>query len=133
MAIAKIGHEYLALDISDTDATHSWSVWRVRTIQNRKRSSGITVRYVYAILVESWTWGKRSTKAGDYGWLDPVPEWCRKKWRADEEPRGIFKTKKDAIKHELATHKKYMSPEDYDDPAMFDRITTKLENMLKRA
>lgn len=111
--------------------------YRVRSIQNRRPKFGgrpglITVRYVYAILVADYTWGKRSTKAGDYGWLPRIPEWCRHKWRAGEEPSGMFATKKAAIKHELERYKR-CTWEDFDTPGMHEKILTKLENMLKRA
>lgn len=133
----KIGAEYFSLTVDEDNATHDWSIYRVRTIQNRRPKFGsrpgiITVRYVYAILVADWTWGKRSTKSGDYGWLPRIPQWCRHKWRADEEPRNMFKTKKAAIKHELDGYRD-ASPEDFDNPDMLPKIIAKLENMLKRA
>lgn len=133
----KIGAEYFSLNIDEDNATHDWSIYRVRTIQNRKPKFGgrvglITVRYVYAILVESYTWGKRSTKSGDYGWLPNIPQWCRHKWRADAEPSDMFKTKKAAIRHELDRYKEYVR-DDFDNPDMHLKILTKLENMLKRA
>jgi len=135
MKPAKIGDEYFMLIISD-DLTHEWWIYRVRSIQNRTVDNGYppliprrVIRYVYAIAVFSWTWGKRSTKSGDYGWLDPISDDWRKKWRADEEPRDLFKTKKAAIKYEIATH----DPEYFDDPAESARVLTKLQNMLKRS
>jgi len=133
----KIGAEYFSLNVDEDDATHDWSIYRIRSIQNRKPRFGgrpglITVRYVYAILVADWTYGKRSTKSGDYGWLPNIPQWCRHKWRVTDEPSGIFKTKKAAIKRELDRYKDYVQ-DDLDNPDMLPKILTKLENMLKRA
>src|SRR5690606_8090719 len=131
----KIGDEYFMLIIND-DLSHEWWIYRVRSIQNRTVDNGYPplikpriIRYVYAIAVFSWTWGKRSTKTGDYGWTDSISDDWRKKWRADEEPRDLFKTKKAAIKYEIATH----DPENFDDPAEGARVLTKLQNMLKRS
>lgn len=132
----KIGDEYFMLIISD-DGSHEWWIYRVRSIQNRNttdrayqgRLPDHFVRYVYAIAVFSWTWGKRSAKSGDYGWLDPISDDWRKKWRADEEPRDLFRTKKAAIKYEIAQH----DPTYYDDPEQGAKILAKLQNMLKRA
>lgn len=133
----KIGAEYFSLNIDEENGSHDWSTHRVRSLQNRRLKFGgrpgmITVRYVYAILVADYTWGKRSTKSGDYGWLPRIPQWCRHKWRVTDEPSGMFKTKKAAIQHELDRYKKY-TREDFDTPGMHEKILTKLENMLKRA
>lgn len=133
---AKIGDEYFRLFVND-DGMHEWWTYRVRSIQNRNitpkeyqgRLPDRIVRYVYAVAIFSWTWGKLSTKAGDYGWLDPISDDWRVKWRADEEPRDLFRTKKAALKYEIATH----DPEYFDDPAEGVRVLTKLQNMLKRA
>lgn len=131
MKPAKIGDEYFSLYIDEETLSHEWWIYRVRSIQNRKVAawSDRTTRYVYAIAVFSWTWGKRSTKSGDYGWLDPISDDWRKKWRADEEPRDLFRTKKAAIKYEIASH----DPRYYDDPEQGAKILAKLQNMIKRA
>ncbi|WJI45082.1 hypothetical protein NL532_32080 [Mesorhizobium sp. C120A] len=37
----------------------------------------IRTRVAYFTLKASFTWGKRSTKHGDFGWLPNIPAWCR--------------------------------------------------------
>lgn len=132
----KIGDEYFSLFIDPETGEHEWWIYRVRSIQNRKRKSMFpgfgslpSVRYVYAIGVFSWTWGKRSSKAGDFGWLDPISDDWRKKWKAGEEPRDLFETKKAALKSELSRY----DADDYDDPTIADKVFRKLENMLARS
>lgn len=69
-----------------------------------------TIRGEHAFFVkkiDGLTWGKRSKKTGDYGWLDPLPVWARDKVRVvDGAPRGYGKSKSAAIRLELADRRK---------------------------
>lgn len=61
------------------------------------------------ILKASWTWGKRSKKNGDFGWLDPVPTWCRTMVRLEDEWSGpdLYRpTRKGALMAALAKARK---------------------------
>lgn len=49
------------------------------------------------------TWGKRSKKHGDFGWLDPVPAWARNKVYAKSERLKRYRpTKKQALRAAIA-------------------------------
>ena len=114
-----------------------WEIWaeddtgKINTSEYVVRS--IRKGRVNATLKASWTWGKRSKKHGDFGWLDPIsPEW-RKSWPVEDSPAGtLATTRKTALIRAIALHKKYGDPSDYSDPEMFERITKTLSTMLKK-
>lgn len=63
----------------------------------------IRTRVAYFTLKASFTWGKRSTKHGDFGWLPNIPAWCRHAEAvAGESIRGYAKTKAAALRHAIA-------------------------------
>jgi len=111
----KPGKVYYGI-VHDDNGKPSFDEWVVRTVRGGK---------VTAILKASFTWGKRSTKAGDYGWLPRIPAWCRTTWRIDREPFGIFTTKLQAVRHELKT----TEPDDFDQPEQYDRFMAGLKRM----
>lgn len=87
----KIGQELYTYYVGTEDETSgklSLHTHIVRTIRGGK---------VYAILKESYTWGKRSKKHGDYGWLDPLPAWCRTWVRVGCKFSWLFTTKRQAL------------------------------------
>ncbi|MCB5201667.1 hypothetical protein LH464_04140 [Neorhizobium sp. T786] len=108
----------------DGNGKIAWSEWVVRSI--RKGT-------VYATLKASWTWGKKSKKHGDFGWLDPIgPEW-RVSWPVDGEPRGqLATTRLTAIKKAIALQKRYGSPDDYAEAETHASIIKRLETMLTK-
>lgn len=85
------------------DGTCEVEELRIRTIRKP---------YVYAIPVNKWTWGKRSTKHGDVGWLDPIFPLYRVRFYIDpgadymtairQKPDDMKATKAAAIRHFLA-------------------------------
>lgn len=99
----KVGQILYACYSDDTTGKVSFEEYHVRTIRKGK---------VYAILKGPFTWGKRSSKHGDFGWLDPVPAWCRE--RVDgNRCSWLFTTKLQAIRSEIKDHHSddFASPE----------------------
>jgi hypothetical protein len=108
---------YACYSDSDTGKV-SFEEYHVRTIRKGK---------VYAILKASFTWGKRSTKNGDFGWLDPVPAWCRQ--RVDGNMCSwIFTTKLQAIRDEIKGH----HPDDYVSPEIAEKALKTLQSLEKK-
>ena len=103
----------------EEDGKPSMETWVIRTIRGGK---------ITAIWKLSCTWGKRSKKHGDYGWLDRIPSWCRKTWREDQPMPGwfqLFTTKRQAIAHAI----KSFEPEDYDSDEQAQRHLAGLKRM----
>lgn len=100
----------------DDDGKPCVEQWIVRTIRSGK---------ITAIWKISSTWGKRSTKTGDYGWIDPVPQWCRRSWRVGTKPWGLFTTKRQAVQYDL----KNTVPDDFDTPEQYERFISGLKRM----
>jgi hypothetical protein len=54
------------------------------------------------------TWGKRSTKTGDVGWLPNIGREYRRQFRVGTHlPDGIYTTKRAALAYELASQLDY--------------------------
>ncbi len=54
--------------------------------------------------IDGVTWGKRSRKNGDFGWLPSIPSWCLKQFREGGElPFGIYTTRLAALKFAKAS------------------------------
>lgn len=111
---------------NEPDGKATVDTYVVRTIRGGK----ITAIWKLAGI----TWGKRSPKTGDYGWLAKIPAWCRKTWTiASMEKAGrsgpfaysLFTTKRaailDAIKSAVA--------DDFDTVEQFDRYVSSLKRM----
>jgi hypothetical protein len=103
----------------EPDGKPTTETWIIRTIRGGK---------ITAIWKLSHTWGKRSKKQGDFGWLDPIPAWCRNTWREDRPIPSwfmLFTTKRQAIRHFIKTH----DPEDFDTPEQAERALIGLNRM----
>lgn len=75
--------------------------WVVRTIQ-KHRGAESDRRYVNLAVKLPSTWGKRSGKAGDYGWAKSIPSLFRKQFAVGGRlPFGLFTTKLAALKWEV--------------------------------
>ena len=86
--------------ISDDDkAKVEVTEWIVRSIQKRRNSTSAQ-RYVnLAQKLDGITWGKRSRKNGDFGWLPSIPSWCLQQFREGGElPFGFYTTRLAALK-----------------------------------
>lgn len=114
----KVGQTLYNIGVAE-DGSPTTETWIIRTIRGGK---------VTAIWKLSHTWGKRTKKHGDFGWLDPIPAWCRRTWREDGPiPRwyGLFTTKRQAVMHEI----KNFHEDDFDTPEQAERFITKLKRM----
>ncbi|PZU95531.1 MAG: hypothetical protein DI527_00550 [Chelatococcus sp.] len=83
----------------------------------------------------SVTWGKRSTKNGDYGWLDPVPMLWRTKFSIERGvPAGHCRSKSAALRSALALERarRARNREDPECLAECDRDIAALERRLAR-
>jgi len=60
--------------------------------------------------LDGTTWGKRSTKTGDFGWLDPVPAWARCAERVGGDSiRRYGRSRSAALKAAIAAERKNRS------------------------
>lgn len=67
-----------------------------------------TIRGGHGFLIQrnAETWGKRSTKNGDYGWLDPISPLWRTKFSIERGvPSGYGRSKSAAIRSALASER----------------------------
>lgn len=89
----------------------------------------------YLTLKESWTWGKRSKKNGDFGWLDPVPAWCRNRVLEGSPGADMFRpTKRGALMAALAAERRTRARyKDAETRACCDLAIAALSARLKRA
>jgi len=88
--------------------------WIVRSIQARRgtksrmgcptRFFSESTKYVNITQkIDLVTWGKRSSKTGDYGWLKTIPADFRKQFAVGHSlPRGIYTTIRAAVLCEVA-------------------------------
>ena len=93
--------------------------WVVRNIRARRNSMklmgislvgrGIEIPKVVNLAQKSFSsWGKRSTKSGDFGWLPNIPTHCRQQFRVGSDlPIGMYTTKRAALAYELASQIDY--------------------------
>ena len=89
--------------------------WVVRNIRARRNSlsvGGITLasrgievpKVVNLAMKTCGTWGKRSTKTGDVGWLPKIGREFLRQFRVGTDlPVGIYTTKRAALAYELAS------------------------------
>lgn len=88
--------------------------WVVRSIQRKRGSKSkfgfklpesLQRKDLYVNVtqrVKSVTWGKRSNKIGDFGWLKSIPQEFREQFAVGENlPYGMYTTKLSALKHAL--------------------------------
>lgn len=89
--------------------------WVVRNIRARRNSKtiggislarhGIEVPKVVNLAMKTFgTWGKLSTKAGDFGWLPNIWGGYRRQFQVGTDlPAGIYTTKRAALAYEVAS------------------------------
>lgn len=120
----EVGDVYWAIGADDDTGKIEWEEYIVRTIRKGR---------IYATQKNKWTWGKRSKKNGDFGWLDPIHLAWRTMWRQGQIPtHNLATTRLSALKRALKSQKDFGDPEDYDDPTMHDRIIRTYERMITR-
>lgn len=114
----KVGQSLWMVMIDD-DSKITMEEYVIRTIRGGK---------VHAIWKLQCTWGKRSTKSGDFGWLSPIPAWTRNSWKIDGEPWNLHTTKLQAIRSEL----KGLDIDDFQSEALFEKAKKTLTAMETR-
>jgi len=88
-----------------------WVVYTIRARRGDNSRSGIPVlrdtkkpKVVNLIQKNSSTWGRKTKKTGDFGWLPPFYTCYRRQFRVGEDlPSGMYTTKRAALAYELAT------------------------------
>ncbi len=116
-SVIKVGTTlYLALSSTENGKSKTEiTEWVVRSIRKKRGSqtkyndkrfgNGDNNDYVNLIWkIDGVSWGKRSSKNGDFGWLK-IPNFCRKQFRVgDDLPLGMFTTKRAALKSAEKDH-----------------------------
>lgn len=96
----KAGTEYFNAWFDDETGKVHVDVAVLRTIRGR---FGYMVAKVPGV-----TWGKLSRKHGDYGWLDPIPDYARSRFViADGTPAGYGLSKSAAVRSALAAAREF--------------------------
>lgn len=102
---------------TENDGSPTVEEYHVRTIRGGK---------ITAIWKLKCTWGKRSTKNGDFGWLDPIPAWTRKSWYIGAPlPFKFFTTKRQAILDAI----KNTTADDFETTAEWEIFNAKIKRM----
>ena len=79
----RIGQE-LYETYADEDGKCEIKKWKVRTIRGG---------CVYAVQKSGCTWGKLSSKNGDFGWFKDIPDFLRRKADVGEKIWGLYTTR----------------------------------------
>ncbi len=117
----KIGQELYSGYACDETGKVEIDVFKVRTIRGG---------YVYAIRISLYTWGKKSSKSGDYGWLDPISKWNRYKTRIGGKFPTLHTTKRQAymdIKKEVTENEYKEYP-----PAIQKKILSTVKRQITK-
>lgn len=100
---------YVASAYTDDDGKTSSEIeeWIVRSIKAKRGAmAGAKYAIQYVNLtrkLEFVTWGKVSKKAGDYGWLKSIPDWCMKQFPVGGAlPMGVYTTHRAALNYAIA-------------------------------
>lgn len=98
-------------DRKTTTAIQEWVVRSIRAKRGTKSRFGVAspiakeaCQYVNLTQkLEGVTWGKRSSKSGDYGWLNSIPTWCTHQFEVGQDlPLGIYTTVRAALVYAIA-------------------------------
>ena len=108
--LMKVGAQFFSacVDTEDGKVVITFRDWRIKTIKNSRRSLGAElVPTAYLVdKVDNLTWGRKSTKTGDYGWLDGIEPYYRVNCCVgDELPKGLATTKEKALRRLLVSQK----------------------------
>lgn len=113
VVVGAVFYTAFAHTTDDGKTETGYDEWVVRSIQAKRGSKsryGVALRqgdadrkFVnLAMKLLHVTWGRRSTKTGDYGWKTSIPDWCRKQFEfGGPLPPGLFTTPLAAVKYEL--------------------------------
>ena len=89
---------------NDDDTKFEFWEYRLRNVQNRKFLGDIVTYHFWTPVLKGTTWGKRSKKRGDFGWLQPTATQFTMRYRAVVE-RQYAPTKVMACQWELGDQK----------------------------
>lgn len=113
----KVGQSLWMLLVDEETGQPKMEEYIIRTIRGGK---------VTAIWKLQCTWGKRSTKHGDFGWLKRIPAWTRGTWKVDGKlPMNLFTTKLQAIRSEI----KNLDVRNFDTVAAYEKAHKSLKAM----
>lgn len=129
----KVGDEYHRLCIDEEEGDYEWDLFVVRTVRGGKAT---------AIQKNFCTWGKRSKKHGDFGWLDSIDQMWRHSWYFDvtgdkewrkNDPWNLHRTKLQALRYTMKKHREYIKEGWYEgDNKAAEKMTNKLKAIEKR-
>ncbi|QNH71479.1 hypothetical protein PP938_gp031 [Rhizobium phage AF3] len=128
MTEIKLGKIFYEIIADETTGKIEFWEWHIVTVRGK---------WAYAVVKLDCTYGKRSKKAGDFGWLRPVPPWTRKKlsrFQTDDwfniapSRYGMFPTKLTALKEEI----KHQDPRNFDEPEAYEKAMKTMKSMLTR-
>lgn len=120
----KLDQELYTVFVGD-DGKCELATYIVRTIRGG---------YVYAIWKISSTWGnkaaigKKFSKILNYGWLDPIPSWCRERCKAGDKFSCLHTTKRAA----WSDPKNLRYLDDPEDAPIKKRVETAIKSALTR-
>lgn len=114
---------YLASAYTGDDRKTSSEIqeWHIRSIRAKRGSKS---RFVVAPLglqetepyvnltrkLDLVTWGKLSSKTGDYGWLKSIPKWCTEQFKVGSDlPRGYYTTPRAAVTYAIADTEEHIA------------------------
>lgn len=123
----KVGDTCWQVHVDDAGKIEFWE-YHLRTIRTRPHGTR-KIGYWFPKLPGT-TWGKVSTKQGDYGWLDKKNIGEFRVAKAIEDGRPFGTTKAGIVRSEIAdcrdSMKKYP-----DDPELISEVTVTLNALLK--
>lgn len=118
--VYKVGQELYSVGGDSSVGKCEMETWIVRTVRARR---------VTAICKNRWTWVKKSTKNGDWGWAGYIEPRHRVSWPIGTEVKVLHRTKIEAWK-EVEEISKYFLKEG-DDPIERKMLKT-AQNQIKR-
>ena len=119
-----------------------------------KKEKNTNPTTVFTIMKSAATWGKRSTKTGDYGWLPGIPDWCRASFTLDSYEKdglptgysftksGAYKIALDSATKELKQIKSDLKNNQYDEEdvpeiekyiKLYEKMISKLKGLYTKS
>lgn len=118
----KIGQVFWSANFYPDTGKFEWDEYVLRTIRGGK---------AFATQKNDATWGKRSKKHGDFGWLDPINPMWRRSWSLKTGMptwMDLHTTKLAALR---AARKGY-EPGDFDTDELYQKAMKTLDSMITK-
>lgn len=117
----KVGQVLWSAAFDTETGKFEWFEYVLRTIRGGK---------AYATQKNICTWGKKSSKNGDYGWLDPIAPMWRQDWRLGNMPAwmDLHTTKLAALRYA----KKTMEAGDFENDEAYEKAKKTVESMITK-